>query len=42
LEVEDAIGLEMDVAASKGMGISKQSLPAQIMTDHKQLENADI
>jgi hypothetical protein len=40
--MEDAIGMEMDVAATKVMRISKQSLLVQIMIDQKQLENADI
>jgi hypothetical protein len=40
--VEDVFGIEMDVAASKVMRISKQLLLVQIMIDQKQLENADI
>jgi hypothetical protein len=37
LELEDVIGMEMDVAASKVMRISKQ-----LLADQKQLENVDI
>jgi hypothetical protein len=42
LEGEDAIGMEMDVAAAMVMRISKQPLLVQIMIDQTQLEKADI
>jgi hypothetical protein len=42
IHMERCYEIEMNVQRSKEMTIPRQSFPAQIMTHHKQLENAQF
>jgi hypothetical protein len=41
IEIERCYGMEMNVEKTKIMRLSRQSSPAQIMVDQKQLENVE-